>query len=262
MSEKSDNVLYNPPKVTIITVCYNSGLTIRDTIQSVLIQNYPNIEYIIIDGKSQDNTMEIVNEHQGKISQVVSAPDRGIYDAMNKGISLATGEIIGFLNSDDVYVDDKVVSNLIEVMIKAKSDSVFADLLIVAPKNISKVIRYYDSSKFNPSKFRFGWMPAHPTFFIKRKFYETSGLFSLEYKIAADFEILIRFLYKARASYTYLPQVVIKMRSGGMSTSSWKHSWVLNREIVAACRKNGIWTSLPIVLLKIPMKLLGLIKRR
>ena len=156
------------PKVSIITVCFNSAKTIRDTIESVLSQDYPNIEYIVIDGGSSDQTLEIVKEYSDRIAIIVSEKDRGIYDAMNKGIALASGEIVGMLNSDDVYINENAVSELMRKMKDANSDSVFADLVIVDPENLNKVVRYYDSSYFNPNKFRFGWMPAHPTFFVKK----------------------------------------------------------------------------------------------
>ena len=156
------------PKVSIITVCFNSTKTIRDTIESVISQDYPNIEYIIIDGGSSDETVAIVKEYTDRIAVIVSESDRGIYDAMNKGVALASGDIVGMLNSDDVYMNEHAVSELMKTMQDARTDSVFADLVIVDPIDLGKILRYYDSSYFTPSKFRFGWMPAHPTFFVKK----------------------------------------------------------------------------------------------
>lgn len=249
-------------KVSIITVCFNSAKTIRDTIESVLSQDYPHIEYIVIDGDSSDQTLEIVKEYSDRIEIIISEKDRGIYDAMNKGIALASGEIVGMLNSDDVYINENAVSELMKKMGDANSDSVFADLVIVDPENLNKVLRYYDSSYFNPNKFRFGWMPAHPTFFVKKALYDKVGPYSLDYKISADYEMLIRLLWVQKASYTYLQKPVVRMRYGGASTADLSRNLLLNREIVQACRANGIYTNLFLVLLKIPAKLWGLIGRK
>jgi len=248
-------------KISIITVCFNSAITIRDAIESVLSQDYPNIEYIIVDGASKDGTMEVVREYEGKVDVLISGPDKGIYDAMNKGIRAVTGDVVGFLNSDDFYADDSVVSRLLQRMDEAGTDMVFADLEIVDAKNTERVVRYYDSSTFHTGRLRYGWMPAHTTLMVKRVLYETYGCFSLDYSIAADFEMIVRLFYSAGASYTYLPVAVIKMRTGGLSTRGLKSSWVLNREIVQACQTNGIKTSLLQVMLKIPAKLLEYVRR-
>jgi hypothetical protein len=165
------------------------------------------------------------------------------------------------LNSDDFYADNSAVRHLIECMENAGADTVFADLVIVDASDTKRVIRYYDSSKFHPGRLRYGWMPAHPTFLVKRELYERYGGFSLDYKIAADFEIVVRLLYAAGASYAYLPLIVIKMRAGGISTSGLKSSWILNREIVQACRANGLKTSFPRLLLKTPAKLMEYIRK-
>ena len=248
-------------KVSIITASFNSIATIRDTIESVLVQDYPDIEYIIVDGASKDGTVDIVREYGDRIDIVISESDKGIYDAMNKGIRAATGDVVGLLNSDDFYADDSAVRQLIECMEDAGSDTVYADLAIVEARDTGRVVRYYDSSAFHPKRLCYGWMPAHPTFMVKRKLYETYGGFSLDYHIAADFEMVARLLHTAGASYAYLPVVVIKMRAGGVSTSGLKSSWILNKEIVRACRANGLNTSLPRVLLKIPAKLMEYIRR-
>lgn len=246
------------PKISIITVCFNSAKTIRDTIESVLSQDYPNIEYIVIDGGSSDETASIVNEYSDRISTIVSERDRGIYDAMNKGIALANGDIVGMLNSDDVYINKHAVSDLIREMLEKNTDSVYADLVIVDPLDLNKVMRYYDSSYFTPNKFRFGWMPAHPTFFVRRSLYDKVGPYSLDYKISADFEMLIRLLWVERASYAYLKKPIVRMRHGGASTAGLSRVILLNKEIVLACRKHHINTNLLLLMLKIPTKLLGL----
>jgi glycosyltransferase involved in cell wall biosynthesis len=249
------------PSLTIITVCFNSVSTIRDAIDSVLSQDYPGIEYIVIDGGSTDGTADVVRSYGSRIDSYVSEQDRGIYDAMNKGLELARGDVVGMLNSDDVYSDPHVVSALIAAMVAARTDSVFADVVYVDRSDTSREIRYYDSGHWRPSRFRYGLMPAHPTFFAKRDLYSRVGRFAVDYQIAGDFEMLVRILYSERASYVHVPRPVVRMRRGGVSTRGLRQLWLLNREIVRACRANGLWTALPIVLLKIPLKLLEFIRR-
>jgi len=246
-------------KISIITVVYNNKETIKDAINSVLNQTYENIEYIIIDGASNDGTVEIIQSFENKISNFVSEPDNGLYDAMNKGIGLASGDIVGILNSDDFYIDNKVIQKVVDVFENEKVDSIFADLVFVKPDNLKKTVRYYDSGKFNPSKFAYGWMPAHPTFFVKKEFYVKYGVYKTDYKIAADYELLTRFLAKYKLSYFYLKLPIIKMRIGGVSTSGIQSNYILNKEIIRACRENDIKTNWLKVLSKYPQKLLGLL---
>ena len=242
-------------KVSIITVSFNSAKTIADTIDSVLSQDFPEIEYIIVDGCSTDGTVDIIRQNENCISQWVSEKDQGMYDAMNKGIAMATGDVIGILNSDDVYMNTHVVSDLMHLMQSQNTEVVFADLILVDSSNQNKVIRYYDSGRFHPSKFKFGWMPAHPTVFVKRELYQRVGKFSTTYQIAADYEMLIRMLAIEKASYAYYPKPVVRMRSGGASTSGVSRNWILNQEIIRACKENGIYTNLFMLLLKVPAKL-------
>ena len=248
-------------KVSIITVVYNGQATIADAIRSVLSQDYPDIEYIVIDGASTDGTQKIVQSFSDRITKFISEPDRGIYDAMNKGIALATGEIIGILNADDFYADRTIISHVVEQFQHNSVDSIFGDLIYVRSDNLEKVVRYYSSAKFHPRQFAYGWMPAHPTFFVKRSAYEQYGLFKTDYKIAADYEILTRFLAKHQLSYRYLPKVMVKMRTGGVSTTNWKSNWILNREIIRGCAENGIHTNLPKVLSKYFTKVFQLVAR-
>jgi len=248
-------------KISIITVVWNNKETIKDAIESVLSQTYKDIEYIIIDGESTDGTIEIIKSYGNKITKFVSEQDKGLYDAMNKGIKLATGDVVGILNSDDFYINEFVIEKVVKTFKEQKVDSVFADLVFVKPENLDKTVRYYDSSKFNPSKFAYGWMPAHPTFFVKREFYEKYGLFKTDYKIAADYELLIRFLSKYQISYAYLNEIFIKMRLGGASTQNIKSNYILNKEIMRACKENNIYTNWLMVLSKYPVKLLGLMKK-
>jgi glycosyltransferase involved in cell wall biosynthesis len=244
-------------KVSIVTVCYNSEATIRDTIESVLAQSYADIEYIIVDGASSDRTMEIVDEYKDHIAKVVSEPDKGIYDAMNKGIKLATGDVVGILNSDDFYQGDSVIQDVAyQFAVCRDSDLVFGDVVFVAPQNLEKIIRYYRSSHFKPWKLRFGWMPAHPATFIKKRAYELVGPYSTDYKISSDYEMFVRLLLVHKLSFSIIDKVLVRMRTGGMSTAGIRSRLLLNQEIVKACRENRVYTNLFLVLLKIPFKLM------
>jgi len=235
-------------KISIITVVLNNKETILDAMNSVLSQEYDDIEYIIVDGASIDGTVgavkEAVKRYPERSIKFISEKDNGIYDAMNKGIRLATGDIIGILNSDDFYVNNDVISTVANEFMAKDVDSVIADLVYVKRDKPDEVVRYYRSSNFHPKKFAYGWMPAHPTFFVKRVCYERYGLFKTDYKIAADYELLVRFLSKHNVSFSYIPRVIIKMRAGGVSTKNIKSNWILNNEIIRACRENGVETNI------------------
>ena len=248
-------------RLSIITVCYNSISTITDTIESVLSQSCSNIEYIIIDGGSEDGTLEVINRYKEKIYHIVSESDYGIYDAINKGINLATGDVIGILNSDDYYSDEFVLEKVLSVFSDKKVDAIFADLVYVHPDKLNNVVRYYSAADFSLTKFAYGWMPPHPTFFVKREIYEKYGLFKTDYKIAADFELLARFLVRHKISYHYLPEVIVKMRTGGLSTRNIKSNWILNKEIIRACRENNISTNFFKVYSKYLTKVLQLVRK-
>ena len=247
-------------KISIITVVWNNQKTIKDAIGSVLEQTYKNIEYIIIDGASTDGTVEIIQSYEDKISKFVSEPDKGLYDAMNKGINLATGDVVGILNSDDFYIDKNIINKIVKEFEEKEVDSLFADLIFVKPENLTKTVRYYDSSKCFPNKFQYALYPAHPTFFVKRKVYEKYGLFKIDYKIAADFDIMARFLYTNKISFTYLNEPIIKMRIGGVSTS-FSSIWINSLEQLRVCKENGIKTNLFKIFFKYPSKILGLFKK-
>lgn len=249
-------------KISIVTVVRNNEKTIADAIESVLGQTYGDIEYIVIDGASTDGTVDIIRRYGGRIDRFVSEPDKGIYDAMNKGILMATGEVVGILNSDDFYIDSHVLSKVAEAFDDADVGAVFADLVYVRHENVSRSVRRYSSKGFHPSKFAYGWMPAHPTFFLRKRYYDQYGLYKTDYRIAADYELLIRMLYVHKIPYVYIPEVLTKMRLGGASTRSFKSTMILNREIVRACRENGIRTNVFKVYSKYPKKLLELIKRK
>jgi glycosyltransferase involved in cell wall biosynthesis len=230
-------------KVSIITVVYNNEKYIRDAIESVLSQDYKNIEYIIIDGNSSDGTKDIIRSYSNKISQFVSEDDNGIFDAMNKGIGMATGEVIGLLNSDDIYIDNRVVSRIAQILEPGSVDSAFGDLVYVDPENLDHVVRYYSSANFSSERFNYR-LPPHPTFFVKKKIYQAFGAFEPGYQIAGDFELLTRLYYRHKISYKYLPEVLVKMRTGGLSTRSFRSKWILNKEVLRACDENNIKTNM------------------
>jgi glycosyltransferase involved in cell wall biosynthesis len=241
-------------KVSIITVVFNGQDTIKDTVKSVLAQDYPHIEHIIIDGASTDETLQVVRSYGDRIAQIVSEPDQGIYDAMNKGIKLATGDVVGILNSDDFYASPDVISTVVKQLEVSQADSVFGDLVFVKPDSLDQVVRYYSSAQFHPKQFA-------DTFFVKRWAYEQYGLFKTDYEIASDYELLIRFLAKHQLSYSYISKVMVKMRAGGVSTKNLRSNWVLNREIVRGCAENGIRTNMMRVLSKYFTKVFQLVQR-
>jgi glycosyltransferase involved in cell wall biosynthesis len=247
------------PSLSIITPVYNGAATIADCLKSVSTQTKA-CEHIVIDGGSTDNTLELVRR-SGHVSQLVSESDNGIYDAMNKGIARATGEVVGILNADDFYVDAHVLEKMAHVFEEHSVDAVFADMVYVRPGRLDKVVRYYSGANFSLKKFAQGWMPPHPTLFVKRDCYLKYGYFKTDYQIAADFELLSRFMVKHRISYRYLPEVIIKMRTGGVSTRSFNSNLVLNREILRACRENGIATNMLKIYSKYFSKCLQLLSR-
>lgn len=228
------------PKVSIITVCYNSERTIEDTLQSVINQSYPDIEYIVIDGVSTDSTLSIINKYKDKITTIVSEKDNGIYDAINKGIRLATGDIIANLNSDDFYIDNNVIADVVTTFEKEKTDTLYADLYYVDAVDTNKIARYWKSKQYKEGLFLKGWMPPHPTFFVKKEVYQQYGLFDLQFKSAADYEIMLRFIHRFKTSIAYLPRVIVKMRVGGVSNASLKNRIKANQEDRKAWKVNGL----------------------
>ncbi|GAB3256967.1 glycosyltransferase family 2 protein [Larkinella harenae] len=227
-------------KVTIITVVYNGAATIRDSIESVLNQTYPNIEYIVIDGKSKDNTAEIVRTYGSRITRFVSEPDKGLYDAMNKGLRLATGDVIGFINSDDFYKHHQVVEKVVALFNQTNCDAVYGDEIYVDPVNTEKIDRYWKVGEYKEGAFLWGWMPPHLTCFIKRSVYEQLGGYTLQLKSSSDYELLLRFIHKHKIKISYLPEVLVAMRSGGISNATFKHRIRANREDRQAWRINGL----------------------
>tara|TARA_B100000902_G_scaffold392929_1_gene446221 strand:+ start:70568 stop:71320 length:753 start_codon:yes stop_codon:yes gene_type:complete len=227
-------------KISIITVSFNSEGTIRQTIDSVFSQDYNDIEYIIIDGSSTDETCSIINTYEKKISYFISEKDDGIYDAMNKGIRAATGDVIGILNSDDFYADKHVISDVVKKFKSEKTDSLYADLIYVDTENTDKVKRYWKSNNFSRNKIKKGWTLPHPTFFVKKSVYDMYGLYSIRLKSSADYEMILRLLYKNCVSVYYFPKILVKMRAGGFSNNNLYSRIRGNREDVLAWNLNNL----------------------
>jgi len=245
--------------ISIITVTRNSAATIGDCLTSILKQTVP-AEHIIVDGASIDNTLEIVRKLSPK-AHIISEPDNGVYDAMNKGIRLATGDVVGILNADDFYAGPQVLETVLALFRKSGTDMLFADLVYVRANDLEKVVRYYSGAGFTPERFAWGWMPPHPTVFVRKKLYEQYGLFKIDYRIAADYELTARLLARHKVQYVYLPEVLVRMRTGGISTRNLKSNWILNREIMRACAENGIKTNYLKVYSKYFRKILQLFER-
>lgn len=231
-------------KVSIITATFNSSKTILDTLSSLNAQSYNNIEYIVIDGASSDSTLSVIKENCSRVTTIISEPDKGIYDALNKGITMATGDIVGFLHSDDLFAYPDAIKELVETLQREGTQAVYADLEYVSKDDISKVIRRWGSGKYQQSKLRNGWMPPHPTFFMKRDRYLEHGMFDLNLKIAADYDSILRYLWSNNVTASYLPKVVTKMRVGGASNRDIKNIIEKTKEDIQALKNNGIfWPS-------------------
>ena len=227
-------------KVSIITSVYNNEKTIEDAIKSVLSQTYPNIEYIVVDGASKDNTVSVIKKYEDKISTFISERDKGIYDGLNKGVSLATGDVIAFLHSDDIYADENIITEVVEHFKSTNTDSIYADLVYVDKEDTSKIFRYWKSGEYSFKKLCNGWMPPHPTFFVKKEFYDKYGKFDLDFGIAADYDFMLRMLGKYKITTSYLPKVLYKMRVGGASNRSLKNIIQKSREDIKALKNNNI----------------------
>jgi len=228
-------------KVSIITITYNSAATVEDTLKSVVDQDYPYIEYLIIDGKSKDNTLQIVDKYKDKITKVVSEKDKGLYDALNKGIALASGDIVGMLHSDDLYATNKVISDIVKKFeSNPEAEGVYADLVFVDRNDINKITRTWESGDYEEGDFLNGWMPPHPTFFVRKECYERFGGFNTTLRLSADYELMLRMIHKNKIKLAYLPKVVVKMRMGGASNVSFFVRLKANIEDKMAWKLNGI----------------------
>jgi glycosyltransferase involved in cell wall biosynthesis len=247
-------------KVSVITVSFNSAATIADTMRSMAEQTWAEREHIVIDGGSTDDTLRVVRAASRPPDVLVSEPDRGIYDAMNKGVARASGDIVGFLNADDNYAHPQVLQTVAGAMQREGLDAIFGDIAFFRSENPDAVVRRYRSARFTPDRIAWGWMPAHPGLFVRRSVFEQAGPFATDYRIAGDFEWIARAFHRGALRYRYLPEVLVRMRSGGVSTGGWRNTIILNREVMRALRANGIRTSWLKLLSKYPIKLLEFIR--
>ena len=248
-------------KISIITATYNSGATLRDTIESVLSQNCTDWQHVIVDGGSKDNTIDIIREYeplyQGRLKWI-SERDRGLYDAMNKGIALADGEIIGILNSDDFYSSDDILSRVIAEMDKSDLDAVYGDIHFVNDDDLHKCVRYYSSKFFKRWMMRMGYQPAHPSFYCRKSAYDKYGYFDLDFKVAADFENMLRLIYLNRINTLYIPMDFVTMRTGGASTSGFQRHRRIISDHHKAFKKHGLASGYILDFFRYPFKLFEL----
>ncbi len=244
----------NKLKVSIITVCRNSENAIRSCLESVQSQSYKNIEHVIIDGASSDGTLDVIRNTKFPDDILISEPDQGIYDGMNKGIERSTGDLICFLNSDDVYSDQDVINDIVHQMTSKKLDALLTDVCFVSKSG--RVVRNYSAKDFTPSKLKSGWMPPHPGMFILRQKIFEAGLFEPSYKIAGDYEFCIKLFRLPELSWSYYSRRTVDMALGGVSTSGLKSQYILNCEVYRACRQHGIDISFLKLLMKYPRKVL------
>lgn len=247
-------------KISLLTTTFNSAATIRDTLESVRTQDYPNIEHLILDGGSTDATLDIVREYP-HVQRILSEPDNGLYDAMNKGIRLATGNVIGIINSDDFYAQAQVISQVMARLEATGAAALYGDLEYVQAEQIQRVVRRWIAGPYTANAFLRGWMPPHPTFFVRRQVYAQFGGFNTRLRFSADYELMLRFLYKHRVSVCYLPQVLVRMRTGGLSNASLSNRWQANREDRQAWEINSLQPSFYTLLFKPASKIMQFLLR-
>lgn len=248
-------------KVSIITITYNSESTIKDTIESIVKQTYKNIEYIVIDGNSTDKTISIIKSYGDKITTFISENDYGLYDALNKGISLATGDVVGILHSDDFYTNNHVIQHIVSSFSNSPVDAVYADLYYVDKINTNQIHRKWKAGIYKEGMFLNGWMPPHPTFFVKRTIYEKFGSFNLTLTSAADYELMLRFIHKHKIVVAYLSEFIIKMRVGGKSNLTLKNRIIANKEDRLAWKLNNVKPYFYTLYLKPLRKIIQLFKK-
>lgn len=243
-------------KISIVTVSFNSATTIARTLQSVALQAWPDVEHIVIDGASIDGTMAVIDRYRAGLAKVVCEPDAGIYDAMNKGVALATGEVVAFLNADDFYKDTGVLARVAGSMQAGQLDALYGDVEFFRPGQQDVVVRRYNSGRFTADRLGWGWMPAHPALFVRRALFARYGMFRTDYRIAGDFEFIARVFKNPELRHRHLQKSLVSMQMGGVSTSGWRASLLLNREMMRACRANAISTNWLKMLSRYPLKLL------
>jgi glycosyltransferase involved in cell wall biosynthesis len=247
-------------KISVITVCYNSARTLERTLQSVAEQDWSDVEHIVIDGGSSDGSAKILETFRSRLAHVVSEPDHGIYDAMNKGLACAQGEIVCFLNSDDYYVNPQVLSVVAAKMQAQDLDAFMGDVGFFHERFPQRLVRRYRSDRFTPERLAWGWIPAHPALFLRKRIIQRVGRFKIDYRIAGDFEFIVRAFHGHALRYEHVPEVLVHMQTGGASTGGWRSKLLLNREVLRACRENGLQTNMLKILSKYPAKLLETIR--
>lgn len=253
-------------KISLITVTFNSGITLKTTLDSILEQSHTDYEYIVVDGASKDNTVALINEYEPRFKNKIkwiSEPDNGLYDAMNKGIQMATGDVIGILNSDDFFTSNHILQLISETFEHNNNiDAVYGDIHFVNPDNLEKCVRYYSSKVFKRSLMRLGFMPAHPSFYMRKSCFDKYGLYKTDYKIAADFEFLLRLILKNKIRTKYLPMDMVTMRTGGASTSGIKSYVGIMKEHLRAFKENDIYTNVGLLSLRYIYKIGEIIKSK
>ena len=245
-------------KITIITAVYNAAQTLADAMDSVLRQTYADIEYVVVDGDSKDGSVDVVRSYEPRFGgrmKWVSEPDHGIYDAMNKGIRMATGDVVGILNSDDYFTADDVVEQVAQTLADTQLDAVYGDIHFIRAGQPDRCVRYYSSARFHPRWLRFGFMPAHPSFYCRREVFERAGLYKTDYKIGSDYEMMVRLFRRYRIRTRYIPADFVTMRTGGASTRNVHSRLQLIQDDVRACRDNGIYTNAAMISLKFLYKI-------
>lgn len=247
-------------KISVVTVAYNSAATLVRTLRSVASQTHPAVEHIVVDGGSTDGTRAVMQETGGHVRRFISEPDRGIYDAMNKGVGLASGEVISFLNADDHFAHADVLAHVAEQFERKPLDALLGDVAFFRPDEPDRLVRRYRSDRFSPRALGWGWMPAHPALFVARALFERVGPFKTDYRIAGDYEWVARAFGSGRLRYSHLPEILVHMQTGGVSTRGWRNTVLLNQEVMQACRDNGIATNWLKLLSKYPAKLLEYIR--
>lgn len=248
-------------KVSVITVCYNSAATLARALQSVTDQDWPQVEHIVIDGASKDGTQAIIERFRPRLAHVVIEPDDGIYDAMNKGLDRVSGDIVCFLNADDQYAHPQVLSLVAAQMRQLDLDALMGDVGFFRAQEPMRMVRRYRSDRFHPSRLAWGWMPAHPALFLSRAVVQRVGSFKTNYRIAGDFEYIVRAFHNHVLRYRHLPEMLVHMQTGGASTNGWRSKIILNREVLRACRENGLQTNMLKILSKYPAKILEFLQK-
>lgn len=247
-------------KISVITVCYNSAATLARALQSVADQDWSDIEHIVIDGGSTDHTPQVLEQFE-HLTSIVREPDTGIYDAMNKGLARVSGDVVCFLNADDQYASSTVLSRVAVQMQDHQLDAFMGDVCFFHETRPDRIVRRYRSERFTPARLAWGWMPAHPALFLSRAVVQRVGRFKVNYKIAGDFEYIVRAFHGQNLRYRHLPEVLVRMQSGGASTNGWRSKILLNQEVMRACRENGLQTNMFKLLMKYPVKMLELLQR-